>query len=38
MKTQKASLLTKLVVLALLIGVATLFQFWGQKKWVNYEV
>lgn len=22
----------------LIIGVATLFQFWGQKKWVNYEV
>ena len=22
----------------LLIGVVTLFQFWGQKKWVNYEV
>ncbi len=22
----------------LLIGIATLFQFWGQKKWVNYEV
>ena len=22
----------------LLIGVVTLIQFWGQKKWVNYEV
>ena len=22
----------------LLIGVITAFQFWGQKKWVNYEV
>ena len=22
----------------LLIGVVTAFQFWGQKKWVNYEV
>lgn len=22
----------------LLIGVVTVFQFWGQKKWVNYEV
>ena len=22
----------------LIIGIATLFQFWGQKKWVNYEV
>lgn len=21
-----------------LIGVVTIFQFWGQKKWVNYEV
>lgn len=22
----------------LLIGIVTAFQFWGQKKWVNYEV
>ena len=22
----------------LLIGIATVFQFWGQKKWVNYEI
>ena len=22
----------------LIIGIATLFQFWGQKKWVNYEI
>ena len=22
----------------LLIGIVTIVQFWGQKKWVNYEV
>ena len=29
---------TIVVWTVLLIGVITAFQFWGQKKWVNYEV
>jgi len=26
------------VVLFALIMMATLFQFWGQRRWVNYDV